>query len=166
MKLIYTILSLTMSFVCWAQSGNVSNKLEKLSKEFSTVEKTDDGNIIHSVFITIKNDTLFIIDSKGLSNAQNYTNEINIIPLKEVAGIEYVEATSKINRHCDLKIKSKNDNPILLQVTELSTTPITQFVADEFYIYDAHFKRKFSLPAIDNTSHYKELESILKSLIE
>lgn len=166
MKVIFSVLGLFIYSFCWTQDASISDKLEKMSKEFNIMEITDEGNITHSSYFNYKNDTLIVINSKGFTNQKKFTNIIYIIPIKEVALFEYVEAKSEIKRYSDLKIKTKNDLPTLLQITELSETPLKHMVLDDNYIYDANYKIKIGLPLINNTSLYKDLETILMSLID
>jgi hypothetical protein len=83
-----------------------------------------------------------------------------------VASIDYVELNTELKKYADLKIKTKDELPTLLQITELSEEPLKQFVAEYDNIYDANYKVKVALPLIEKSLLYKELEKALKSLLD
>lgn len=168
MRHILTLLGLIFCSYCWTQTNSVGTKLEKLSKEFSATEKSEEGNTIQSVFMTFKNDTLFIFDSKKLKNERNFTNSIYLIPVKEVEVFEYTEKADESKRYCHLEIKTKDKMPSILQMTEMSISPLKKLTIDEEapMFYDSKFKIKIALPVIKKTSLYNDLEIILMALIK
>ena len=168
MRHILTLLGLIFCSYCWTQTNSVGTKLEKLSKEFTSTEKSKDGNTMQSVFMTFKNDTLFIFDSKKLDNEQYFTNSIYLIPVKEVEGFKYTEQAGESKRYCDLEIRTIDNMPSILQMTEISESPLKKLTIDEEapMFYDANFKIKIALPVINKTSLYTELEIILMTLLK